>query len=424
MKRRELLTGSLSASLLALAGCRGRGGEVVDTAHEGARAEGAEGAGEPVETSDAKTLLLLGGTGFLGPHIVDSATARGYTVTLFNRGKTNTHLFPELEKLRGDRDGGLDELRAAIAGGRRWDAVIDTSGYVPRIVRDSATLVAPATDHYIFISSISVFAETGRVGLDEGSAVAVLEDPTVEEVTGETYGALKALCEAAAEEAMPGRTTNVRPGLIVGPGDPTDRYTYWPARLDRGGPTIAPGREGDPVQFIDARDLAAWLITCVQAHHLGIYNATGPAEQTTIGTLVEDCRAAAGSDAELVWIDAEFLAEREVMPWVHMPVWIPPESPEGGIGQVSIAKALAAGLSFRSGRETAEDTLLYWRGLPQERRDKPRAGLDPAKEAEVLAAWAARPGVAQAAQRGARQRFALCPPSAPPFARHCGVEFA
>lgn len=379
-------------------------------------AEGAEGAGEPGPPDEAKTLLILGGTGFLGPHIVRAATARGYSVTLFNRGKTNTHLFPELEKLRGDRDGGLDELRAAIEGGRRWDAVVDTSGYVPRIVRDSATLLAPATDHYIFISSISVFAETDKVGLDERSAVARLDDPTVEEVTGETYGALKALCEAAAEEAMPGRTTNVRPGLIVGPGDPTDRYTYWPARLDRGGPTIAPGRAEDPVQFIDARDLAAWLVTCVEARHVGIYNATGPAEKTTIGALIDDCRGAAGSDAELVWIDAEFLAEREVLPWVHMPVWIPPESPEGGIGQVSIAKALAAGLSFRSGRETAEDTLLYWRGLPEERRAKPRAGLDPAKEAEVLADWAARSGAAEAARRGDRQRFAY----GLPRARHCG----
>ncbi len=418
MKRRHLLTGSLSASLLALVGCRGRGGE-GDVSERPQAGQGPEGGGPGASKSSEKSLLILGGTGFLGPHVVESALARGYTVTLFNRGKTNAHLFPELEKLRGDRDGGLDELRAAVDGGRRWGAVIDTSGYVPRIVRDSATLLAPATDHYVFISSISVFAETDKVGLDESSAVAVLEDPTVEEVTGETYGALKALCEAAAEEAMPGRTTNVRPGLIVGPGDPTDRYTYWPARLDRGGTTIAPGRPEDPVQFIDARDLAAWLVTCVEAGHVGVYNATGPAEQTTIGALIEECRAAAGSDAELVWIDADFLAEREVLPWVHMPVWIPPESPEGGIGQVSIAKALAAGLSLRPGRETAEDTLLYWRGLPEERRATPRAGLDPAKEAEVLEAWASRPASTKTARRPSAQRFA-----GRRAARHSGVELA
>jgi 2'-hydroxyisoflavone reductase len=407
VKRRHFLTGSLAASLAAVVGCGKRGGESETPTPSGGVPEG---GGEGGTASAGEGLLILGGTGFLGPHVVEAAQARGLKVTLFNRGKTNPHLFPGVEKLRGDRNGGLDELAAAVASGRRWRAVIDTSGYVPRIVRDSATLLADAVDQYVFISSISVYSETARVGLDETGAVATLEDPSVEEVTGETYGALKALCEQAAEASLPGRTTNVRPGLIVGPGDPTDRYTYWPARAARGGPMIAPGRPSDPVQYIDARDLAAWLIVCVEEGHRGVYNATGPAEGTTIGELVGACVEVAGSDAEPVWIDAEFLAEREVMPWMNMPVWIPPESEEGGIGQVSIARAVAAGLQFRSGRETAADTLAWWRELPEERRAKPRAGLDPEKEAEVLAAWAARPAAKRAARRVAPRRLAAIEP--------------
>lgn len=405
-QRRFFLSGSLCASLAALASCRSRV-EVRSEAPGSDSAVPAEG-----ETKPAKTLLVLGGTGFLGPHVVEAALARGYTVTLFNRGKTNAHLFPKLEKLRGDRDGGLDELEAAIAGGRRFDVVLDTSGYVPRIVRASAELLAPAVGHYIFISSISVYATPKVSGLDETAAVAVLEDAAVEEVTGETYGPLKALCEAAAEESMPGRVTTVRPGLIVGPGDPTDRYTYWPARAARGGPMVAPGSPEDPVQYIDVRDLAEWLIVCMERRHLGIYNAVGPASQTTIGALIGACLEAAGGDAQPVWVDAAFLEEHEVMPWVHMPVWVPPSGEDGGLTQVSIAKALALGLSFRPAQATAEDTLAYWSALPEERRAEPKAGLDPAKEAEVLAAWRARPnsGAKRAELRGLHR----------PSARHHG----
>ncbi|MEZ4383620.1 MAG: NAD-dependent epimerase/dehydratase family protein [Nannocystaceae bacterium] len=402
VKRRQFLSGSLTASLLAAIGCGKKRGEESAAPSEGASTAGDDaGAGG---RGEGEGLLILGGTGFLGPHVVEAALASGLKVTLFNRGKTNPHLFPDVEKLRGDRDGGLDELAAAVAAGRRWRAVIDTSGYVPRIVGDSAALLADAVEQYVFISSISVYAEMTRVGLDEAAAVATLEDPSVEEVTGETYGALKALCEQAAERRLPGRTTNVRPGLIVGPGDPTDRYTYWPARAARGGAMVAPGRPRDPVQYIDVRDLASWLLVCVRAGHRGIYNATGPASGTTIGELVGTCVEVGGAGAEPVWIDAEFLAAREVMPWMNMPVWVPPESEEGGISQVSIAKAVAAGLTFRGGRETAADTLAWWRELPEERRAKPRAGLDPVKEAEVLAAWAERPADDRAAIRRSRGR--------------------
>ncbi|MCB9704089.1 MAG: NAD-dependent epimerase/dehydratase family protein [Myxococcales bacterium] len=415
IKRRLVLRASLAASLAslaALAGCRTRpseGGSAGPEASGGASRpspSAGEGAGGAPE-SDAKTLLILGGTGFLGPHIVEAAQARGYTVTLFNRGKTNPHLFPDVEKLRGDRKEDLGELAAAVKAGRRWRAVIDTSGYVPRHVRESATLLAAAADHYIFISSISVYAEVGKVGLDEGDAVGELDDPSVEEVTGETYGPLKALCEAAAEAAMPGRTANVRPGLIVGPGDPTDRFTYWPVRVARGGPMIAPGAPTDPVQYIDARDLATWLIECAEARHVGIFNAVGPATPTTIGALIDACRAGTGGAPEPIWIDADFLAAHEVAPWMELTVWVPPQSEEGGLTQVKIDRALAAGLAFRPLQETAADTLAWWQTLPEERRAKPRAGLDPAKEEAVLAAWRAAKGGKGKAKKKPERRASI-----------------
>ncbi len=216
-------------------------------------------------------ILILGGTVFVGRHLVEAALARGHEVTLFNRGQHGPDLYPGVEKLRGDRDGGLDALR-----GRRWDAAIDTCGYVPRIVRASATLLANAVDHYTFISSVSVYPEAHTRHLDEDSPVGALDDESVEDVTPETYGPLKALCEQAAEGAMSGRALTIRPGLIVGPHDPTDRFTYWPRRVAQGGEVLAPGRPERPVQIIDARDLAAWTLQLVASGARGVYNATGP----------------------------------------------------------------------------------------------------------------------------------------------------
>jgi len=327
-------------------------------------------------------LLILGGTAFLGPEIVEAAKARGWTITLFNRNKTNPHLFPELEKLKGDRNGDLKALE-----GREWDAVIDTSGYVPRHVRDSATLLKDAVKHYVFISTISVYADTSKPGTDETAPVATIPDETTEKVNNETYGALKALCEKAAESSMPGRTTVIRPGLIVGPGDASGRFTYWPVRVARGGEVLAPGTPQDPVQFIDVRDLAAWTVRTVAEGTTGVFNATGPMEPLPIGSLLEACKKASGSEATFTWVNAEFLAEQKVSPWSDMPVWVPPVGAEAGSSRVSSAKALAKGLAYRPVEETAKDTLAWWKSQPEERQAKLRGGISPEREAEVLRAW-------------------------------------
>jgi 2'-hydroxyisoflavone reductase len=331
-------------------------------------------------------LLILGGTVFLGRHLVESALARGHQVTLFNRGQHNPELFPTVEKLRGDRNGDLSAL-----DGRRWDAAIDTCGYLPRVVRASARQLANSVGHYTFISSISVYASLPRPGMDEETAVGTLADESVEEITGETYGPLKALCEQEAEAAMPGRVLNVRPGLIVGPHDPTDRFTYWPRRVARGGEVLAPGRPDAPVQIIDARDLAEWSLRMVEAGGAGVYNATGPGSVLTMETLLSESRAVSGSDAALVWVKEEFLLEAGVAPWSEMPLWVPDrEEGAAGFATVSSARAIAAGLTFRPLAATIGDTLAWDAALPADR--EPRAGLKPDRERELLAAWkASRP---------------------------------
>lgn len=337
--------------------------------------------GGPARAGPGKLrILILGGTGFLGPELVLAARARGHALTLFNRGKTRPDLFPEVEKLRGDRDGKLDALR-----GRSWDAVLDTSGYLPRVVGASAALLAPRVGHYLFVSSISVYADS-REPLDETSPVQALADPGSEDVRAH-YGALKALCEKAAERALPGRALAVRPGLIVGPGDPTDRFTYWPARMARGGEVLCPGDGKDPVQVIDVRDLAAWMVRASEERLVGTFDAVGPASPMDMAGMLGACRAASGKAAALTWIDAGFLEKAKVSPWSDMPAWIPRSGDDAGFARVSAARAIARGLAFRPIADTARDTLAWWGGLPAERRDRPRAGLSPAREAEVLAAW-------------------------------------
>ncbi len=237
-------------------------------------------------------ILILGGTLFAGRHLVEIALRRGIEVTIFHRGQTNPQLFPTVERLYGDRDGGLTALE-----GRRWDAVIDTSGYLPRVVRASADLLSEAVDHYTFISTISVYADTSQQGITETAPVGVLEDPTTEERTGETYGPLKALCEQEAEAALPGRVLTVRPGLIVGPYDPSDRFTYWPYRVAQGGEVLAPESPALPVQIIDVRDLAAWILDMVSAGRTGVYNATGAAGSLTLGAVLETSQEVSGSDS-------------------------------------------------------------------------------------------------------------------------------
>lgn len=339
----------------------------------------------PAGARPQKRLLILGGTAFLGPEIVEVARAQGYTITLFNRGKTHPELFPDLEKLRGDRNGDLKALE-----GRAWDVVVDTSGYVPRHVRDSATLLRDAVGQYVFISTISVYADNSKPGMDETAPVGKLSDETVEKVTGETYGPLKALCEKAAEAAMPGRVTVIRPGLIVGPGDPTDRFTYWPVRIARGGEVLAPGSPADPVQVIDVRDLAEWTVRCARRRVSGVFHATGPKKEMSMGTMLEACRRAGGSDAKLTWADAEFLGEQQVAPWGDMPCWVPPTGETAGFARVNCAKAISQGLAFRPIATTVKDTLAWWKAQPKDRTGSLKAGLSAEREAEVLKAWHAK----------------------------------
>lgn len=337
----------------------------------------------------AKTLLILGGTHFLGPAVIEAAKARGFTITLFNRGETSPDRFPDLEKLHGDRDPDKGEGLKALAG-RQWDAVIDTSGYYPRIVKASAELLAPSVRQYVFVSSLSAYAENATVGADETAPSATLEDPTVESRgdKGQHYGALKALCEQAAEAAMPGRVTNVRVGCIVGPGDPTDRLTYWLARLERGGEVLAPGTPGDPIQIIDVRDLGAWLVTLVENRTMGLFNAVGPGEALTMGGVLDRCKTATGSDARLTWVSAKFLMDVPVEPR-DVPIWSPPEGEWEGFYQRSNARAVRAGLTFRPALETVKDTLAWFKTLPPERQANLMAGMSNEREAELLAAFRA-----------------------------------
>ncbi len=328
-----------------------------------------------------KTLLILGGTMFLGPALVESARKLGYTITLFNRGKTNPQLFPDVEKLHGNRDGDLKSLV-----GRRWDAVVDTSGYVPRVVRDSATLLKDS-GHYVFISTISVYSDNSKPGADETAAVGKIANEKDEKVTGESYGPLKALCEQAAMDAMPGKTTVIRPGLIVGPMDPSDRFTYWPVRVKRGGEVLAPGTPADPVQFVDVRDLADFALHTVEAKTFGTFHVTGPAKELGMDGLLDSCKSVSKSDAKFTWVPADFLAEQKVAPWSDMPVWVPPIGDSAGFARSNISKALKAGLVFRPLDVTLRDTLAWWDTLPAARREKLKSGLTAAREAEVLAAW-------------------------------------
>ncbi len=329
-------------------------------------------------------LLIIGGTVFLGRSLVEAAQARGHTITLFNRGQHSPELFPDVEKLRGDRDGDLSALH-----GRRWDAVIDTCGYVPRIVRASAEALADAVEHYTFVSSISVYASFGTIGIDEQEPVGTLADTTVEQIDGETYGPLKALCEQAAEQAMPGRVLTVRPGLIVGPHDPTDRFTYWPQRVAQGGAVLAPNRPEHGTQIIDVRDLAEWMIQMVEARHTGIYNATGPEYRLTMGQLLDTCRDVSGSDARVSWVSERFLLDAGVQPWSELPLWVPAEDPSNaGFDAIDCGKAIGAGLRFRPLADTIRDTLAWVSTRPADHVW--RAGITREREAELLAAWQAQ----------------------------------
>jgi 2'-hydroxyisoflavone reductase len=318
-------------------------------------------------------LLVLGGTKFLGRHAVDAALAAGHDVTTFTRGQTNPELHPEIEHLHGDRDGSLDAL-----AGRTWDGVVDTSGYVPRVVRESAELLRDAVGRYVFVSSISAYGDFSSP-ITEETPLAELDDPDTEEIM-ESYGALKAACERVVEGVYGSRSARVRAGLIVGPFDPTDRFTYWPRRIAAGGTVLAPGEPSAPVQFVDARDLAAWLVQLALEGPGGVFNATGPAEALTFGGLLERMRAATGSDAEIAWTDDRLVLDAGVQPWTELPLWLPDDG-YAGMARADISRAVDAGLAFRPLEQTVVDTLAWDRTQPGD-----RPTLTPEREREILAA--------------------------------------
>jgi 2'-hydroxyisoflavone reductase len=330
-------------------------------------------------------LLVLGGTVFLGRHVVEAAIARGHEVTMFNRGQTRPELFPKVDRIKGDRNGNLSELR-----GRTWDAVFDPSAFVPRQVRSMASALADSVGHYTYVSSIAVYP-VPQQDKSETATLATIQDLDSEDVTA-GYGALKALCEAALDEALPGRVLNVRAGLLVGPHDPSNRFTYWPVRVARGGEVLAPGDPQAPTQFIDARDVARWVLDRAENLSTGTFNVTG--SPVPLLEVLETCRVVAGSGAYLTWVDDSFLQEQGVGPWLEMPLWLPATV---GSLRSPIERALATGLRQRPLADTVRDTLHWARGepVPSQQVDaggrvRQLAGLAPEKEAAILEAWHSR----------------------------------
>jgi 2'-hydroxyisoflavone reductase len=322
-------------------------------------------------------LLVLGGTKFLGRAAVEAALGRGHEVTLFNRGETNPELFPGAEKLHGDRGHDLSAL-----AGRTWDAVLDPSGYVPEVVRTSTEALADSVGQYLFISSISVYDDFSEPRDEDSPLEELPDDKPVDRLLDDysNYGALKALCERAVGETIPDRHALVRPGLIVGPYDPTGRFTYWPHRIAIGGEVLVPGPPERAVQFIDVRDLASWLIDLCERKTGGTFNATN--EGVSWQALVETCRDVAGSDAAFTYVDGDFLLEQEVGEWMELPLWL--QGPEAvGMHRTDVSRAVGAGLTFRPLADTVRATL-------DEAETTDAAGMAPKREAEILAAWKAR----------------------------------
>lgn len=326
-------------------------------------------------------LLLLGGTRFLGRHVAEAALAAGHRVTMFHRGRTGAEVLPHVPRILGDRDGGLGSL-----SGRRWDAVVDLCGYVPRVVRASAEALAGSVGRYLFVSTISVYAEPVPGYAREDAPLARLSDPGSEVVDGASYGALKALCESEVQRLFGSRSTVVRPGLIVGPFDSTDRFPYWPRRIARGGDVLAPGDGSQPTQFVDVRDLARFLIRLLEHDAGGVMHATGPREPLDLRTCLETLRAALGSDASFEWVGESFLLERGVQPWLELPLWVP--ASEAAFETCDISAALAAGLEFRPLAESARDTFAWDATRPDGARAASPA-LKPERESALLREWRA-----------------------------------
>jgi 2'-hydroxyisoflavone reductase len=323
-------------------------------------------------------LLILGGTRFLGRHVAAQALARGHQLTLLHRGRSGPAVFPEAQHLLSDRDGDL-----SVLGDGTWDAAVDTSAYFPRQVRAVAAKLAGRVGHYHLVSSISAYADFENGGSIESAPLASLLDPTVEVVNGETYGGLKALCEQAAQAAFGERCLISRPGLIVGPFDPTGRFTWWVQRLARGGDVLAPGRPESPVQFIDVRDIAAWTLLQAERAHAGVYNLNGPSQALTMGAFLQTAQQVLQPGAKLVWVDEAFLQAQGVAAWSDLPVWLPTDS--FAMHRTPTARAQASGLMCRPLPETLQDTLAWCQTAQDPAR--PGVGLTADREASLLAAW-------------------------------------
>jgi len=326
-------------------------------------------------------LLILGGTIFLGKHIVNAAIENGHTVTLFNRGQHNPEWFPDLEKIKGDRDGDLSGLK-----GRKFDGVIDTCGYIPRIVRKSAEFLKDSTGHYTFISSISVYNNDDVPGSNENSETGVITDDNVEKMTMENYGPLKVLCENEVMDVFGENSSIVRSGLIVGDGDFSDRFTYWIHRISKGGKVIVPVSKINNVQFIDVKDLAEWTLKLTEEKISGVFNSTGPLEALSLNTFVNKCKEFSGSDAEFIYMDEKFLLDEGVIPYQDLTLWLPEDS--FGMNNVDISKAKNAGLKIRPLEKTLQDTAEY--DLTRGPDFKLRTGLSDEKEKELLEKWESR----------------------------------
>ncbi len=347
------------------------------------------------------SILVLGGTSFIGPAFIEQAKSRGHSITVFNRGRTEKRkgTIDGIERLYGNRDPdkhagtkwtaegresddpstprGLGEL-----AGKSFDAVLDTSGFYPRHVRAGVDLLAPNCGHYVFISTVSVYADNSKLHQDESAAIATMDDPTIENMGPDLkyYGPLKALCEGEARRAFAGRCAVIRPGYIVGPNDNSDRFTYWPVRIARGGEVLCPGDGTDPFQVIDVRDLAAFCLTCIENKTTGDFNAVGPEKPLTMRDALEACKRAAANDAKLTWVPADFL-EANGAPEGGLPLWVPLGKGDfGGIHTWSNARAVKAGLRFRPAEDTCRDLIAWW---PKEVERRARVATELAAEAQA-----------------------------------------
>lgn len=387
--RREVMSLAAAGSVgLALSPRAAAQGPASPSPAPSAAPSQAERAARPLR------ILILGGTGFTGPHQVRYALARGHKVTLFNRGRRPQDWPAEVEELVGDRNtGDLASLK-----GREWDVCIDNPTTLPFWVRDAGQVLKGKVKQYIFISTISVYAAEKDVNADETAAVAKYAGADPMKETQESmranmatlYGQLKARSEQECEVWFPGTTTIIRPGLIVGPGDESDRFTYWPVRLAKGGDVLAPGDGSDPVQVIDARDLAEWTIRMAEQRTFGVFNATGPSYEMTMEEMLHGIKATTTAGARLHWVASNFLEAQKVAPWGDMPTWVPADDENKGFSRRSIRRALDAGLTFRPLAVTTLDLMTWFHALPEARQAALKAGIKPDREAQVLAAWKAR----------------------------------